>query len=60
YQLSGLTHLHFIHGRGAQGRYAIDPSWYGELPRSYFYDAAGGRTAKSGLVNNETLKKWLL
>lgn len=29
-------------------RYRIDPDWYGELPRSYFYDAGHRRTAKSG------------
>ena len=31
-------------------RYEIDPSWYGELPRTYFYSASGNRTAKSGAL----------
>jgi hypothetical protein len=31
-------------------RYEIDPSWYGELPRTYFYNATGNRTAKSGAL----------
>lgn len=31
-------------------RYEIDPSWYGELPRTYFYNASGNRTAKSGAL----------
>lgn len=31
-------------------RYEIDPSWYGELPRTYFYTASGNRTAKSGAL----------
>lgn len=31
-------------------RYEIDPSWYGELPRTYFYSATGNRTAKSGAL----------
>lgn len=31
-------------------RYEIDPSWYGELPRTYFYDKSGNRTAKSGAL----------
>jgi hypothetical protein len=31
-------------------RYEIDPSWYGELPRTYFYSATGNRTGKSGAL----------
>ncbi len=29
-------------------RYAIDPHWYGELPRSYLFDACHNRKAVSG------------
>lgn len=42
-----------------QLRYAIDPKWYGELPRSYWYDAAGRRTAYSGLIDDKVLAKLL-
>lgn len=31
-------------------RYQVDPNWYGEMPRSYFYDAAHHRSALSGAV----------
>ncbi len=40
-------------------RYAIDPSWRGELPRSYLFDVAHRREAHSGLLNEAQLKGWL-
>ncbi len=40
-------------------RYAIDPSWYGELPRSYFYDSAHQRSAHSGVLTRALLEPWL-
>ena len=40
-------------------RYAIDPSWRGELPRSYLFDAAHRREAHSGLLGEAQLKAWL-
>jgi thiol-disulfide isomerase/thioredoxin len=39
-------------------RYNIDPSWYGELPRTYFYDAAHQVTPLSGKISNSFLDKW--
>ncbi len=60
YGVDQLTNLHFSDGKAAQGRFQIDPSWYGELPRSYFYQADGQRIAKSGLVAGDVLKQWLL
>jgi thiol-disulfide isomerase/thioredoxin len=39
-------------------RYNIDPAWYGELPRTYFYDAAHQVTALSGKISNSFLDKW--
>lgn len=59
YGLSKLQNLHFADGKAAKGRFVIDPSWYGELPRSYFYKSDGSRVAKSGLVATELLAKWL-
>lgn len=32
-------------------RHSIDPQWFGELPRSYFFDANHQATAHSGLLN---------
>lgn len=33
-----------------QLRYALDPKWRGELPRSYWFNARGERTAYSGAL----------
>ena len=40
-------------------RYEVDPSWFGELPRSYFYDAAHNRLAYSGVLSAEHIDAWL-
>lgn len=34
-------------------RYQVDPDWYGEMPRSYFYDAAHHRSPLSGAVTEK-------
>jgi hypothetical protein len=34
-------------------RYEIDPSWFGELPRTYFYDKTQKRSGKSGAMKIE-------
>lgn len=39
-------------------RFEIDRRWYGELPRTYFYDAAHRREARSGVVPPERLEQW--
>ncbi len=36
-------------------RYAIDPNWYGELPRTYFFDAQHQATAHSGVLKLDWL-----
>ena len=40
-------------------RYEIDSGWYGELPRSYFYDARHERLGVSGALNSEQIQAWL-
>ncbi len=40
-------------------RYAIDPGWYGELPRTYFYDADHQRVAYSGALTRPMLERWI-
>lgn len=40
-------------------RYEVDPTWYGELPRTYFYDKDHKRTAVSGIVKSITIDEWL-
>ena len=60
YQLTDLVQLHFADQLAAQNRYIVDPNWYGELPRSYFFSKSGIREGRSGLVNKEILNNWLL
>lgn len=40
-------------------RHAVDPTWYGELPRAYLYRADHSRVAFSGLLGDERLAAWL-
>lgn len=42
-----------------QLRYTIDPAWYGEIPRSYFYDAGHHRVGVSGALKAGQIEKWL-
>lgn len=43
----------------ARLRHAIDPDWFGELPRAYFYLASGERVAHSGLLSEEAVRRHL-
>ena len=38
-------------------RYAIDPKWHGEMPRSYWFDAQGKRTPYSGVLTPATIER---
>lgn len=38
-------------------RYAIDPKWHGEMPRSYWFDAQGKRTPYSGVLTPAIIAK---
>lgn len=40
-------------------RHAIDPSWYGELPRTYLYDARHQRETVVGMLSEKRLRAWL-
>jgi thiol-disulfide isomerase/thioredoxin len=42
-----------------QLRYAIDPKWRGEMPRSYWFDARGEAVAHSGVITAEVVTKLL-
>ena len=42
-----------------QLRYAIDPKWHGEMPRSYWFDADGRRAAMSGTVTHADVERFL-
>ena len=58
----GLTDIQqwVFAGDSAQAiRFAIDPLWYGELPRSYFHYEDDKRQAKTGKLDEDTLLAWL-
>ena len=40
-------------------RFEIDRHWYGEVPRTYFYDRAQQREMKMGLVERSFVESWL-
>ena len=40
-------------------RMEIDGRWYGEVPRTYFYDRKHQREVKTGLVNKKFFEEWL-
>ena len=39
-------------------RYAVDPAWRGELPRTYFFDASHRVEAKSGALDGGEVELW--
>lgn len=41
-------------------RFEVDRNWYGELPRSYLFDAVHNRHATSGVLDEEALRSWLV
>jgi len=42
-----------------QLRYAIDPKWHGEMPRSYWFNARGERVAYSGLITPAIVERMM-
>lgn len=40
-------------------RYEIDRRWYGELPRTYFFDRQHRREGRSGVIPAEQLQRWI-
>jgi thiol-disulfide isomerase/thioredoxin len=53
YQLDSLENWVFGSDDAQKLRYEIDPSWYGELPRTYFFNASHQRIGKSGTMTME-------
>lgn len=58
-ELTRFEHWRFADPFVERLRYAIDPAWYGELPRAYLYPADDARVAHSGVLDDETLDQWL-
>lgn len=53
YQLGDAENWLFADDNSQKLRYEIDPSWYSELPRTYFYSADHRREGVSGSLTAE-------
>jgi thiol-disulfide isomerase/thioredoxin len=53
YQLADLESWVFADDNTQKLRYEIDPGWYSELPRTYFYSSSHQREGISGALKTE-------
>jgi thiol-disulfide isomerase/thioredoxin len=53
HQLGGIENWVFADENSQKLRFEIDQKWYGELPRTYFFDTAHQRTGISGIMSKE-------
>jgi len=58
YGLSRQAQWVFADAQPEKLRFAIDRRWYGEMPRTYFFDAQHRREAGSGVMPVERLERW--
>lgn len=59
YDLVGIELWQFGEEAAERIRYAVDRTWRGELPRTYFHDASHRVTAFTGCVTPEEFEAWL-
>lgn len=59
FELPGAEFWQFGDAGAERLRYAIDPGWRGEMPRSYLYSHDGNRVGLSGPVSEDLLDRWL-
>jgi thiol-disulfide isomerase/thioredoxin len=59
YDMGDFESWIFAQDNHARLRYEIDPSWYGEMPRSYFCDADHVCTGISGSLEYAQLLTWV-
>lgn len=57
--LEGIESWAFADANAQRLRYEIDPKWYGEIPRTYFYDAQHNRAGYSGELTEQHIEAWL-
>jgi thiol-disulfide isomerase/thioredoxin len=60
FQLENMDNWIFADATPERLRYSIDPAWYGELPRAYFYNKSHQRFSHSGSLTKKQLQEWLL
>ena len=52
-QLSDIENWVYAEENTQKLQFEIDPKWYGELPRTYFFDKAHQRAGVSGVLSKE-------
>jgi thiol-disulfide isomerase/thioredoxin len=52
-QLTDVEHWIYSDENTQKLQFEIDPQWYGELPRSYFFDKTGQRDGVSGVLSEQ-------
>jgi thiol-disulfide isomerase/thioredoxin len=55
YKLDTLENWMFSDENSDKLRFEIDPKWYGELPRTYFFNAAHQRVGMSGVLSKKEI-----
>jgi hypothetical protein len=59
YGLTGVESWVFADPNRERLQYAIDPQWFGEMPRAYLYSRGTERKAISGTLSSAALERWL-
>ncbi|MGD9583977.1 MAG: TlpA family protein disulfide reductase [Lysobacterales bacterium] len=59
FDLSGMQTWAFADAFAEPLRYAVDPRWRGELPRTYLFDEQHRSSAVSGRVDRVYLDEWI-
>ncbi|ALO45774.1 hypothetical protein PS2015_1112 [Pseudohongiella spirulinae] len=59
YELDGITSWMFADSFTERLRYSIDPNWFGELPRSYYFNENHAAEAHSGILQEDQVRYWL-
>jgi hypothetical protein len=57
--VEGVESWVFAEQNSQRLRYEIDPRWYGEIPRTYFFDQAHNRVGISGLITEQEYLKMI-
>ena len=59
YRLAHAESWVFADSYAERLRFEVDPQLYGELPRTYFFDATGHSTAVSGKIDRTQVEHWI-
>lgn len=57
FQLSDIEQWVFAEENAQKLRFKLDPRWYGELPRTYFYNKEHQRTGFSGVLKEQNYQQ---